>query len=201
MNRVEFLASSCNVKTLITMAQNGDIEIRNKVTLDNMGLVSLYLRRNKYSFINHWEELTQEGWMGLARAIKTFDSRKSDYFSTYAMLWIRDYVDRAVRGYVRGGLRFHGRGGPRPESNFDYSKDVELMADNTFSNVVESKQELALALKSLKPGKASEIFHKFIMGDIQREIASEYKCSYQNIGQIISRQVGLVRNTLGEKYD
>jgi len=41
-------------------------------------------------------DLIQEGNLGLMRAVKKFDHREGHQFSTYATLWIRSYLQRAI---------------------------------------------------------------------------------------------------------
>src|SRR5262249_8593101 len=54
----------------------------------------LGLRRQCSSL--EWADLIQEGVFGLARAIEGFDLSRGAEFSTYAVHWIRSWVQRSV---------------------------------------------------------------------------------------------------------
>lgn len=75
--------------------KNGDKKERNKVVVDNQGLVYNVARR----YINadvEFDDLIQEGNIGLMRAIDLFDESKGIKFSTYAFYWIRTKIRRYV---------------------------------------------------------------------------------------------------------
>lgn len=80
---------------LITLAQNGDIDARNKLIEHNLKLIIKFTRpflriSNSLSF----DDLFSIGVSGLMHAIKKFDAKMDKTFSTYAAIWIKHYIQR-----------------------------------------------------------------------------------------------------------
>jgi RNA polymerase primary sigma factor len=48
-----------------------------------------------------YEDLVQEGWLGLSHAISKWDYARGLKFSTYATWWIRQAIDRAISNQAR----------------------------------------------------------------------------------------------------
>ena len=74
------------------------IKIKNDFALDNLGLVKSVVNGLKFNRkINiPKDDLIQEGYFGLMRAIEKFDYSKGLKFSTYAVWWIRHLCQRYV---------------------------------------------------------------------------------------------------------
>ena len=70
-------------------------EATERMVESNMRLVVWYARRYRSSGLP-WEDLLQEGTVGLLRAVQKFDYRMGNKFSTYAVWWIRQAISRAV---------------------------------------------------------------------------------------------------------
>lgn len=62
------------------------------------GLIGRVVARYRGSIggILEWEDLFQEGWLGLYKAAQRFDPAKGFKFSTYANWWIRHQIQRAI---------------------------------------------------------------------------------------------------------
>lgn len=86
-----------NIQLLRKYKETKDIEIRNKIIVYNLKLIAKYA--NYYSRISslEYEDLINEGVIGIIEAIEKFDIKKNTRFSTYAVYWIRQKIRRAVQ--------------------------------------------------------------------------------------------------------
>ena len=83
-------------KNLAISALKGDKKAKNKLVSSNLRLVVMAAKR----YMNHtslsFEDLIQEGNVGLIAAVEKFDPEKGFRFSTYAMYWIKQAISRAI---------------------------------------------------------------------------------------------------------
>jgi len=85
-----------NIEVLIEKAKNGDLDARNLIVEENIGLVRSVLKR----FLNRGheaEDLFQIGCIGLIKAIEKFDLSFEVKFSTYAVPMIMGEIKRFIR--------------------------------------------------------------------------------------------------------
>jgi RNA polymerase primary sigma factor len=80
--------------------EQGDAEARERMINSNLRLVVSQARRYEGLGLPLLD-LIQEGILGLIRAVEKFDHRKGFKFSTYAVLWIRESIQRAIANRAR----------------------------------------------------------------------------------------------------
>ena len=74
----------------------GDKKAKEKLVNANLRLVVMAAKQYNLHTALSFEDLIQEGNMGLMRAVDTYDVSKGFRFSTYAMYWIKQSISRAM---------------------------------------------------------------------------------------------------------
>ena len=69
--------------------------IRQKMIASNSGLVAFVAYKHKTSSLS-FEDLMQEGSIGLIKAVDRFDPNRGIRFSTYAVFWIKQAISRLI---------------------------------------------------------------------------------------------------------
>jgi RNA polymerase primary sigma factor len=99
IGRYQLLTAAEEVE-LAKRIERGDVEAKNRMITSNLRLVVSVARRYQGHGLP-LGDLIQEGIIGLVRAVEKFDWRKGFKFSTYAVWWIRQAVQRAVANQSR----------------------------------------------------------------------------------------------------
>ena len=80
----------------IRIQKYNDLDARNCLVMTNLGLVHLVANQFSRSTIRY-EDLIQEGTIGLLRATETFEPNRGIRFSTYGVYWIRAKIQRYLQ--------------------------------------------------------------------------------------------------------
>jgi len=81
-------------------AQRGDRRAKNQLGEANMRLV-INIAKQYHSSMIPFEDLVQEGSIGLITACERFDPNRGFRFSTYATHWVRQSISRAIDNKAR----------------------------------------------------------------------------------------------------
>src|SRR4051812_33139650 len=91
------LLTATEERALAYRFERGDLAAKDRMIEANLRLVvhvaKRYQRENSPLAL---PDLVQEGTLGLVRAVEKFDPRTGNRFSTYATIWIRQAIGRAV---------------------------------------------------------------------------------------------------------
>jgi RNA polymerase primary sigma factor len=92
----QLLLSANEERTLAKRIKEGDPNARHQLVLANLRLVPVIARRYKNCGLS-WDDLVQEGNLGLVRASQDFDpAAYGTRFPAYASFWIRISIHRAL---------------------------------------------------------------------------------------------------------
>ncbi|MGM0409126.1 MAG: sigma-70 family RNA polymerase sigma factor [Bacillota bacterium] len=147
---------------LAKKAQEGDKEAKDKLIKSCMSMAISIAQ--KYNVNNNLEDLIQQGYLGLVKAIDKFDSDRNVKFSTYASFWIKHsiirYRDTKIKipenmfeelnkyNAVKNELKDRHNKEITPKlisENSDLSYDKCLLIEQTFSEIVSYDYIIELA--------------------------------------------------------
>lgn len=94
LTRVALLTPEEEIE-LAERARRGDEEAKQKLVEANMRLVMNIAKHYRNALVP-FEDLVQEGAIGLMNAVERYDPSKGYRFSTYATHWIRQAIGRAI---------------------------------------------------------------------------------------------------------
>ena len=115
----------------------------------------------QYKGMSHYDDLYQEGMLGLMKAAEKFDASKGFQFSTYAGWWVRQKVQRAAWGdFKKRAKSLDDSVGEDSETALlDTVPDPKALAAFDLDGVVQDGQEAksVLMLLTVKESRAMEL--------------------------------------------
>lgn len=165
------------VVELFKRLRMGDKEAEETLINRNLGLVRKIARKYSNKGVMEYDDLFQEGLIGLMTAIKKYDYQKEYHFSTYAVWWIRQNIVRATNN--RGNaIRIPVHINDKLNKLLSISERIEKTL-NKEPTIEELKREMGLTEDQVKQliRVREEILNPFslnkhIGGDEEDEIGS-----------------------------
>ncbi len=99
----ERLSAEDEAQLAYRVQKYSDIDARNCLVMSNIGLVHLVANQFCRPPVRY-EDLVQEGTMGLIRATETFEPGRGVRFSTYSVYWIRAKIQRLLQKLERDDI-------------------------------------------------------------------------------------------------
>lgn len=208
--RVEALLEQNSVAVWQEYRRTRDVDIRNGLVLQHMGLV--YRLANRYAGLarDSLDDLVQEGCLGLIRAVERFRPEYGLQFSTYAY----PVISGSIKNYLRSRRRLLGqspweRGKADDDDASDPSRPTlrrgeELFAPADLEQLTGAVTEdftrdvierlLTGALLERLPLLERRILQHFFYDDLtQREVARQVSRSTSRISRLMRRALERVR--------
>lgn len=95
LRKHDLLDKDEELELLRRIKENNDEEAKNKLILSNLRLVISVAKKSSGSGLP-LIDLISEGNLGLLKAIEKFDCNKGHRFSTYAVWWIRQAINKSI---------------------------------------------------------------------------------------------------------
>lgn len=138
-------------KALATKAKNGDKSAQKKLVESNLRLVIKIA--GQYESFMEMDDLINEGNMGLMHAAEKFDPDNGNKFSTYAVWWIKAYIQKAIRE-TSTGIRF-------PANKYDEMKKSKWKIASLDKQISESDDEGITLMDMLKDERIQDPVDEF----------------------------------------
>ena len=134
---------------LLKLAQNGDKQVRDKLILDNMGLVYKVANKFKSRCENKcdFDDFIQLGTIGLIKAVDNYNPEKGASFSYYAYVKIGSEINRYIREKINVINLI-------PKDNVIFSKiqkeiDNMLIENHRYPSIKELSEKLEIDIQYL----------------------------------------------------
>lgn len=186
---------------LITKAQNGSQRAKDEVVRANLRLV--WSITASYGTIMNFEDMFQNGSIGLVKAVETFDVSRGTMFSTWALEQVRKYINigldnesRTVRmgaHFIKAKENYNTSSVDAPIGNEDGEEKTlldfmasDMSADN-FSEVEAMRVKINSLMNGLKGIEKSVVCGLFGFGcaeETEYTLSKKFDLTEERIRQI-----------------
>lgn len=198
INAIKTISDS-ELRNLITLARNGNERARNKAIEANLRIV--WSIAAKYNGMDNFEDILQNGNIGLCVAVDTFDVSRETQFSTWAIEVVRKYINIGLDNESRTVRKpKHLQNNPYAATSMDApicNEDgeektlLDFMASDTsadnFSKVEDMRVKINYLMNGLNPTEKEVICGLFGFGCreyTQLELSMKFNLTEERIRQI-----------------
>ena len=193
--------SDDEVRNYITKAQNGSQRAKDEVIKANLRLV--WSIAASYGTMMDFEDMFQNGSIGLCKAVETFDVSRGTMFSTWALEQVRKYINigldnesRTVRmgaHFIKAKENYNTSSVDAPIGNEEGEEKTlldfmasDMSADN-FSEVEDMRVKINSLMKGLKGIEKSVVCGLFGFGcaeETEYTLSKKFDLTEERIRQI-----------------
>jgi RNA polymerase sigma factor (sigma-70 family) len=178
----------------------GDVDARNALVMANVGLVHMIVGQMLRPYLRY-EDLLQEGILGLIRATETFQPDRQIRFSTYSAFWIRAKVQRFTQSHEKDNKPVTGASVETPEGQKKPVRAAKISLDrmsngedsyaliDMLPSEIENPEKQALrseksnAIKDILSNIARELKNPHLQAIVDRRILAEEPESLEELGE------------------
>jgi RNA polymerase primary sigma factor len=166
--------------------------------IDNIGLVHFFVGKIVSREHPLYEDLIQEGLIGLMRAVDRFDPSRGVMFSTYAKYWIRAYVLL----YLRKNNGVVTKKWDRYVYNVPEFRDTRESPEEVYSRIEQLNIVRPKLDEFISSANSREIYllDRRILTDepeTMQSIADNWDVSKQRVDEIEKRMINKLRKAIG----
>ncbi len=196
--------------------RNGDQKSFDDFVMKNEKLVYLVAKKYRFFYFTGFtqEDLVQEGYLGLIKAVNRFDGSAGNKFSTYAMKVINSFILRAIRKHSKivsvPERQIHNAKKLSEEKNISISELFKETYnddyDKNFARALAVMQDRVFSLNEpVEEGrKQSSSFADILMDDNSfnpRQKYSDVEILKKISSVLNERELNIVANALGLNKD
>src|SRR5574344_1848527 len=210
-------------REMIKKYKNNRDELNRLLFMHNIKIVFDQAKKYK-SKTNDFDNLVQDGMLGLAEAAKRFDPKKNIKFRTYATLWVRKWILANFYGkQVELDKHSISMNSPTLLSQIKNNSNTEMTVDNCINDKIDPSYLVKTVDDELSSAEQKDIcknlmdkldddstlsstdkkmfIDMFYNHEKSKDIAEKYNTTTQNLMHVKNKILSKFKNILQAEYD